>query len=72
VNLPKQFSVPGLPELNHSQFNAVRTVLQKPLSLIQVRSHHPFMRRLYIPTRAKLFFLMNFLFFFKIFPSTIS
>ena len=33
--LPKRFSVPGLPELNHSQINAVKTVLQRPLSLIQ-------------------------------------
>jgi regulator of nonsense transcripts 1 len=36
VNLPKRFSVTGLPELNHSQVYAVRTVLQRPLSLIQV------------------------------------
>ena len=35
VSLPRQFSVPGLPELNHSQFNAVKAVLQKPLSVIQ-------------------------------------
>jgi regulator of nonsense transcripts 1 len=35
VNLPKRFSVPGLPELNHSQVYAVKTVLQRPLSLIQ-------------------------------------
>mmetsp|Transcript_47389 Transcript_47389/g.60860 ORF Transcript_47389/g.60860 Transcript_47389/m.60860 type:complete len:1045 (+) Transcript_47389:20-3154(+) len=35
VDLPKHFSVPGLPELNHSQFNAVKAVLQRPLSLIQ-------------------------------------
>lgn len=35
INLPKIFSVPGLPELNHSQVNAVRNVLQAPLSLIQ-------------------------------------
>ena len=34
--LPKRFSAPGLPELNHSQVYAVKTVLQKPLSLIQV------------------------------------
>jgi hypothetical protein len=33
--LPKNFSAPGLPELNHSQINAVKTVLQRPLSLIQ-------------------------------------
>ncbi|XP_063933195.1 regulator of nonsense transcripts 1-like [Zophobas morio] len=33
--LPKRFSAPGLPELNHSQVSAVKTVLQKPLSLIQ-------------------------------------
>ncbi|KAF8065906.1 UPF1 [Scenedesmus sp. PABB004] len=29
------FSAPGLPELNHSQLHAVRSVLQQPLSLIQ-------------------------------------
>lgn len=34
-NIPKRFSAPGLPELNHSQVYAVRTVLQRPLSLIQ-------------------------------------
>eukprot|EP01064_Diplonema_japonicum_P003905 TRINITY_DN12583_c0_g1_i3.p1 TRINITY_DN12583_c0_g1~~TRINITY_DN12583_c0_g1_i3.p1 ORF type:complete len:657 (+),score=141.34 TRINITY_DN12583_c0_g1_i3:398-2368(+) len=34
-NLPKRFSVQGLPELNHSQVSAVKNVLQKPLSLIQ-------------------------------------
>ncbi|KAN0066277.1 ATP-dependent RNA helicase [Thecaphora frezii] len=33
--MPKRFSAPGLPELNHSQVNAVKSVLQKPLSLIQ-------------------------------------
>ena len=33
--LPRKFSVPGLPELNGSQINAVKSVLQKPLSLIQ-------------------------------------
>lgn len=37
VQLPKRFSAPGLPELNHSQVYAVKTVLQRPLSLIQVR-----------------------------------
>lgn len=36
VSLPKRFSAPGLPELNHSQVHAVKTVLQRPLSLIQV------------------------------------
>ncbi|CAM9092624.1 unnamed protein product [Ascophyllum nodosum] len=35
VNLPPRFSAPGLPELNHSQFTAVKAVLQRPLSLIQ-------------------------------------
>lgn len=35
VTLPKKFSAPGLPELNHSQVNAVKSVLQKSLSLIQ-------------------------------------
>ena len=34
--MPKRFSAPGLPELNHSQMFAVKSVLQKPLSLIQV------------------------------------
>jgi regulator of nonsense transcripts 1 len=33
--LPKVFSVPGVSELNISQINAVKSVLQKPLSLIQ-------------------------------------
>ena len=37
--LPKRFSAPGLPELNHSQVYAVKTVLQRPLSLIQVLYH---------------------------------
>lgn len=36
VQLPKRFSAPGLPDLNHSQVQAVKTVLQRPLSLIQV------------------------------------
>ncbi|CAO1622559.1 unnamed protein product [Parajaminaea phylloscopi] len=35
TSMPKRFSAPGLPELNHSQVNAVKAVLQKPLSLIQ-------------------------------------
>jgi regulator of nonsense transcripts 1 len=34
VSLPR-FSTPGLPELNHSQIEAVKSVLTKPLSLIQ-------------------------------------
>jgi regulator of nonsense transcripts 1 len=29
-------SAPNLPDLNSSQMNAVKSVLQKPLSLIQV------------------------------------
>ena len=33
--LPRKFSAPGLPELNHSQVAAVKQVLQRPLSLIQ-------------------------------------
>jgi regulator of nonsense transcripts 1 len=33
--MPPRLSVPNLPELNHSQLSAVRSVLQKPLSLIQ-------------------------------------
>jgi regulator of nonsense transcripts 1 len=36
VPIPKRFSAPNLPELNHSQVYAVKSVLQKPLSLIQV------------------------------------
>lgn len=35
IQMPKKFSVPGLPELNGSQIQAVKSVLQKPLSLIQ-------------------------------------
>jgi regulator of nonsense transcripts 1 len=35
VPMPKRFSAPGLPELNHSQIEAVKAVLSKPLSLIQ-------------------------------------
>ncbi|KAJ7516519.1 hypothetical protein O6H91_22G061200 [Diphasiastrum complanatum] len=33
--MPRRFGAPGLPELNASQVNAVRSVLQKPVSLIQ-------------------------------------
>ncbi|XP_051216149.1 regulator of nonsense transcripts 1 homolog isoform X1 [Lolium perenne] len=33
--LPKRFGAPGLPELNASQVLAVKSVLQKPVSLIQ-------------------------------------
>ena len=33
--VPARLSVPGLPELNHSQLAALRAVLQRPLSLIQ-------------------------------------
>lgn len=36
AQLPKRFSVPNLPDLNPSQVQAVKSVLQKPLSLIQV------------------------------------
>jgi len=35
TQLPKKFSAPNLPDLNHSQVYAVKSVLQKPLSLIQ-------------------------------------
>mgnify|MGYP000343439256 CR=1 FL=1 len=35
VNMPSKISAPGLPELNASQMAAVKSVLQKPLSLIQ-------------------------------------
>lgn len=34
-NIPKRISAPNLPELNHSQANAIKSVLTKPLSLIQ-------------------------------------
>lgn len=33
--LPPRFSAPNLPELNHSQVFAVKTVLQQPLSVVQ-------------------------------------
>ncbi|CAA2982772.1 regulator of nonsense transcripts 1 homolog [Olea europaea subsp. europaea] len=33
--LPRRFGAPGLPELNASQIFAVKSVLQKPISLIQ-------------------------------------
>ena len=33
--LPKKFSAPNLPDLNHSQVYAIKSVLQKPISLIQ-------------------------------------
>ncbi|KAH0532789.1 hypothetical protein TsFJ059_001428 [Trichoderma semiorbis] len=35
VTLPKKWSAPGLPDLNQGQVDAIRAVLQKPLSLIQ-------------------------------------
>ena len=35
TQMPKRFSAPGLPELNHSQMFAVKSILQKPISLIQ-------------------------------------
>lgn len=35
LNLPKKWTAPGLPDLNTSQVDAIRSVLQKPLSLIQ-------------------------------------
>ncbi|RUS22009.1 RNA helicase-domain-containing protein, partial [Endogone sp. FLAS-F59071] len=35
TQMPKRFSAHNLPELNHSQVYAVKSVLQKPLSLIQ-------------------------------------
>jgi regulator of nonsense transcripts 1 len=33
--LPRRFGAPGLPDLNASQVYAVKSVLQKPVSLIQ-------------------------------------
>eukprot|EP00899_Mesostigma_viride_P002385 jgi/Mesvir1/12147/Mv00399-RA.2 len=35
VTLPRRSSVPGLPDLNHYQVAAVRSILQQPISLIQ-------------------------------------
>ncbi|GAA5919770.1 hypothetical protein JCM1841_005847 [Sporobolomyces salmonicolor] len=35
AQMPKRVSAPFLPDLNHSQIYAVKSVLQKPLSLIQ-------------------------------------
>ena len=35
VNVPQQCAVTGLAELNHSQVHAIKSVLQRPLSLIQ-------------------------------------
>ncbi|KOS22004.1 Regulator of nonsense transcripts 1 -like protein [Escovopsis weberi] len=35
ITLPKKWSAPGLPDLNPGQVDAIRNVLQKPLSLIQ-------------------------------------
>jgi len=35
TNMPRRFSAPGLPDLNVSQVHAVKSVLQKSLSLIQ-------------------------------------
>ncbi len=35
TQMPKKFHVAGLPELNHSQVAAIKTVLSTPLSLIQ-------------------------------------
>lgn len=35
TNLPKKWSAPGLPDLNSSQVEAIKTSLQRPLSLIQ-------------------------------------
>ncbi|PRQ73695.1 RNA helicase (UPF2 interacting domain)-domain containing protein [Rhodotorula toruloides] len=35
AQMPKRVSAPNLPDLNHSQIYAVKSVLQKPLSLIQ-------------------------------------
>ena len=35
AKLPRRYSAPGLPELNHSQIQAVKSVIQRSLSLIQ-------------------------------------
>ncbi|KAJ3132372.1 ATP-dependent helicase NAM7 [Physocladia obscura] len=34
-NLPKKFTAPNLPDLNHSQVTAIKQAIQRPLSLIQ-------------------------------------
>ena len=41
IDLPDKISPPTIPELNESQQHAVRSVLRKPLSLIQ---GNPFQR----------------------------
>ncbi|KAJ3406597.1 hypothetical protein CcCBS67573_g03795 [Chytriomyces confervae] len=35
ANLPKKFTAPNLPDLNHSQVTAIKQAIQRPLSLIQ-------------------------------------
>ncbi|KAI6781694.1 Regulator of nonsense transcripts-like protein [Emericellopsis cladophorae] len=35
LSLPKKWSAPGLPDLNNSQVNAIKSCLQQPLTLIQ-------------------------------------
>jgi regulator of nonsense transcripts 1 len=42
THIPSSLSVPGLPDLNHSQLAAVRSVIQRPLSLIQGPVSNPF------------------------------
>ncbi|KAJ3192643.1 hypothetical protein HK101_006195 [Irineochytrium annulatum] len=37
VKMPKRFTAPDLPDLNHYQVSAVKGVLMKPLSLIQAK-----------------------------------
>jgi regulator of nonsense transcripts 1 len=37
TTMPKRFSVPGLPELNPSQMDAIKSVLKSQLALIQGR-----------------------------------
>lgn len=36
IKLPKNYHAPNLPQLNNSQITAIKAVLQRPLSLIQV------------------------------------
>lgn len=38
VPMSSVLTAPGMPELNHSQIAAIKSVLQAPLSLIQVRA----------------------------------
>jgi hypothetical protein len=51
--LPQRLTAPGLPELNHSQVQAVKSVLQAPLSLIQGASVRLVCRSECLPARLR-------------------